>query len=49
LPPELVPQNDTTNLLDLVDLGLGAFKLSADGLGRAVLRKYIMATTDEFL
>ena len=42
-------QNDTTDLLDLVDLSLGAFRLYVDDLRHAVLREYMMITTNAFL
>ena len=38
-------QNDTTDLLDLVDFSLGAFRLYIDDLRYAFLREYMMITT----
>ena len=42
-------QNYITDLPDLVDLGLGAFRLYVDDLRDAVLREDVVITANPFL
>lgn len=42
-------QNNITDLPDLIDLGIGAFRLYVDDFWDVILRKDVVITTNAFL